>query len=170
MHHHHSVLISCHFPPNHATLTPCSSKHSPQGLCAYCCLCDSVSLLVYRAHTPHSLQLSAQRSPMRPFGSFPCTKQCPPQSPCQFFSMALTLVSLIYSYMFLFSVCELSMMWDKVRTVAQETAFQRSLKNCSEHVRGEVSIMYHFSEEGYVQRLALRHRKQMSLFMIFKLF
>lgn len=80
------------------------STHPRASVLTVVFVCNSVSLPVYRAHAPHYLQLSAQRSPMRPFGSFPCTKQCPPQSPCQFFSMALTLVSHVYSYVFLFSV------------------------------------------------------------------
>ena len=36
--------------------------------------------------------------------------------------------------------CELSFIWAKMKTIVQETVYQRSLTNCSEEVRGEVSM------------------------------
>ena len=38
--------------------------------------------------------------------------------------------------------CELSFIWDKMRTVAQETASQIALRNCSKEVGGKVSVIY----------------------------
>ena len=35
---------------------------------------------------------------------------------------------------------ELSFIWGKMKTRVQETVYQRSLTNCSEEVRGEVSM------------------------------
>ena len=43
----------------------------------------------------------------------PLYKTVPSPTSMPIFSMALTLIRHIYSYMFLFSVCELSMIWDK---------------------------------------------------------
>lgn len=42
--------------------------------------------------------------------------------------------------------CELSFVWSKMRTIAQETAFQMALGNCSKEAGGKVSIIYDFSE------------------------
>ena len=47
--------------------------------------------------------------------------------------------------------CELSFIWGKMRAIAQETAFQIVLRNCSEEVEGKASIIYGFSEGGSVQ-------------------
>ena len=41
--------------------------------------------------------------------------------------------------------------WGKVRTTAQETASRIALRNCSEDVGGKLSMIYYFSEEGYMQ-------------------
>ena len=46
--------------------------------------------------------------------------------------------------------CELSFIWGKMGTIAQETKSQIVLRNCSREVGGwgEVSIIYDFSEGG----------------------
>ena len=38
--------------------------------------------------------------------------------------------------------CKWSLIWDKMRTIAQETAFQIALRNCSKEVGGKVSVIY----------------------------
>ena len=35
-----------------------------------------------------------------------------------------------------------SLIWGKMRTIAQETAFQIALRNCSKEVEGKVSVIY----------------------------
>ena len=42
--------------------------------------------------------------------------------------------------------CELSFIWGKMRTIAQETASQMALRNCSKGGGG--SVIYDFSEGG----------------------
>ena len=161
MPHHHSVLIPCHSPPDHATLPPRSSEHSPQGLCAYCCLCLQFSFpICLQGPRPSLPSALCSKITFETFPEPPLYKAVPSPTSMPIFSMALTLISHLYSYMFLFSVWELSMMWDKMRTTAQETVFQRSLKNCSEHVRGEVSIIYDFSEGGICRGLLLVTRSR----------
>ena len=41
--------------------------------------------------------------------------------------------------------------WGKIRTTDQETASQMALRNCSEDVVGKLSMIYYFSEEGYMK-------------------
>ena len=47
--------------------------------------------------------------------------------------------------------CELSFIWDKMRTVAQETASQIALRNCSKEVGGTISVYVIFVKEEYIQ-------------------
>ena len=46
------------------------------------------------------------------------------------------------------TTCELSCIWGKMRTIAEETAFQIALRNCSKEAGGKVSVLYDFSEGG----------------------
>ena len=62
--------------------------------------------------------------------------------------------------------CELSFIWGKMRTVAQETAFQATLRNCSEEARGGARIYRSFCDKGKVvaniKRLLLIKENQIS--------
>ena len=58
----------------------------------------------------------------------------------------------------------------KMRTKAQETAFQTALRNCSKEVGGEVSIYVTLekgktmqSSTGFLQKVAVSHKEQTSL-------
>ena len=65
--------------------------------------------------------------------------------------------------------CELSFIWGKMRTIAQEIASQRALRNCSKEVVGEVSILVilvkgvRAIKHTFWQKFAVSHEKQMSL-------
>ena len=72
--------------------------------------------------------------------------------------------------------CELSFIWGKMRTIAQQTAFQIALRNCSREVAGR-SVLYMMLVEGGCavkhtcwQRLAASHEEQMSPLMILVLY
>ena len=47
--------------------------------------------------------------------------------------------------------CELSFIWGKMRTAAQETAFQIALRNCPKGVGGKVSIYVILVKGEYMQ-------------------
>ena len=47
-------------------------------------------------------------------------------------------------------ISDLSFIWDKMRIIAQETAFQIALKNCSKEVTGR-SVYRQFWWKGYMQ-------------------
>lgn len=71
--------------------------------------------------------------------------------------------------------CELSFVWGKMRTVAQETAFHRALRNCSRDV-GKRSVLYMILvkrgcavKNTFYQKLAASHER-MSPLMILVLF
>ena len=66
--------------------------------------------------------------------------------------------------------CELSFIWDEMRTIAWETAFQVALKSCSE---GQVRIIYDFREGGvhaikhtFWEMLAASHEEHLSPLII----
>ena len=48
-------------------------------------------------------------------------------------------------------ICELKFIWGKMRTIAQETAFQIALRNCSKEVEGKISIYVILVKEEYMQ-------------------
>ena len=66
--------------------------------------------------------------------------------------------------------CVLSFIWGKIRTTAQETAFQRALRNCSTEVVGKVSIYVilvkgeHMQSSTYffLQKVSASHEEQSS--------
>ena len=72
--------------------------------------------------------------------------------------------------------CELSFIWGKMRTIAWETAFQISLRNCSREVGGRSMLYMTLVKEGravkhtFWQRLAASHEEQMPPLMILVLF
>ena len=47
--------------------------------------------------------------------------------------------------------CKLSFIWGKMRTIAQETAFQIALRNCSKEVGGQLRIHVILVKGEYVQ-------------------
>ena len=47
--------------------------------------------------------------------------------------------------------CKLSFIWGKMRTIAQETAFQIALRNCSKEVGGQPRIHVILVKGEYVQ-------------------
>ena len=64
--------------------------------------------------------------------------------------------------------CELSFIRGKMRTTAQETAFQIDLKNCSKETGGKVSIYvilvkgeYTQSSTYFLQKVTASHERQM---------
>ena len=44
--------------------------------------------------------------------------------------------------------CELHFIWGKMKTLAQETAFQIALRNCSQEVRGKGQYICDFGKGG----------------------
>ena len=72
--------------------------------------------------------------------------------------------------------CELSFVWGKMRTVAQETAFHIALRNCSRDV-GNRSVLYMILvkrscavKNTFYQKRAASHEERMSPLMILVLF
>ena len=47
--------------------------------------------------------------------------------------------------------CKLSFIWGKMRTIAQETASQIALRNCSKEVKRKVSIYVILVKGEYIQ-------------------
>ena len=65
--------------------------------------------------------------------------------------------------------CELSLIWNIIRTAAWETAPQIALRNCSREVEGEGQYIYDFGKGGVhaikhlpYLRLSARHQGLMS--------
>ena len=64
--------------------------------------------------------------------------------------------------------CELSFLWGKMKIIAQETAFQIALKNCSKEAEGEGQYICDFSEGGvyairyilFLHKVSASHREQ----------
>ena len=54
-------------------------------------------------------------------------------------------------FFFFFFFCELSFIWGNMRTVAQETASQIALRNCSKEVGGKVCIYVILVKGEYMQ-------------------
>ena len=46
---------------------------------------------------------------------------------------------------------ELHFIWGKIRTIAQETAFQIALRNCSKQAMGKVSLYMILVKQEYMQ-------------------
>ena len=56
----------------------------------------------------------------------------------------------IYIYIYIYThtqreSCELSFIWGKIRTAAQETALQIALRNCSQEARGGATLYRSFA-------------------------